>query len=193
MRCDGLDPRGNHLRCTGDSTTRHHNATRRVGAGGERRDGSVTQCDADISKRHAGHLMRNLRQRGFQALTDAVNAGLDLQRAIRRELDMRLIVSRNQRQAPGREYLGPVRRLFCVGGEADTQAAPLLIARRTLTESIKTNHLAHARERSWVVAAVVVLVGDIYIGHRTARHEVHGADLYLLASATAGTTSPPAP
>src|SRR4029077_10767581 len=105
-----------------------------------------------------------------------------LEAARRRHAHRRLVVARHQRQAPGREHAGAVGGLLAVAREADPDqpsvGSALALA---LAPGIEADLDAHHQERLAIVAAVVVLLRDVVVGHGLGGDEIVVPDLPGLA------------
>ena len=157
----------------------HHHAARGVGAGRERRRAGVAVHHPNLRESTPSTLVRDLRQRGLHALAVRVHADAHLEPAIGRHPHGRLVVARHQRQAPGGEHAGAVRRLLAIAGEADAdQAAVGLAQRLACTDGIKPNRLPHPFQTARIVAAVVVLARDVVVRHLLGRHQILGRTSY---------------
>ena len=132
-----------------------------------------------IVRINAKTLARDLRQRGFEPLPNALNAGTDLKPAIRREPHKDLLVQRAPLAVRGKTVGG----LLGKHGNADTDQASI-----RLTPLLPRPHGGnvdrvdrHAQELR-IVAAVEMLVGDIIVGHLLRADEIGEANLVWLTT-----------
>ena len=95
-----------------------------------------------------------------------VRADLELQRAVRREAGMALLVARHQRDAPGGVHAGAVAGLLGVHGEADADAAPVGLAARWRSRTLaEADGLDGPAQRLGIVAGVEMALGDVVERH----------------------------
>ena len=162
--------------------SRHHDTARRVGSGRVRRRSGIAVNHPDLQEIDSQNLVRNLRQRGFHALTVGLQANPDFQSAIRRHPHGGLLIARHQSKPPGGKHGRAVRRLFAERSKTDPDppavglALALALPPFADVESVPRDHQASA-----IVAAVVVLARDIRVRHGAGFHQVVQPQLPRLA------------
>src|SRR3954451_12531022 len=134
--------------------------------------------DANAGDVDAGNFMRDLRERRFHPLAVRVHPDAHFEPAVRRHPYRGLVVTRNDGQAPCREYTGAVCRLFAVRGKPDSNASAVGLAfYLAFPPGIGVKLLARELQALLIVAAVIVLSRHIVVGHRASRNEIVIADL----------------
>src|SRR6476661_414083 len=130
--------------------------------------------DANSLGIDAEDLVRDLRERGLQALAVRVRADADLETAIRRQTGMTLLVPRHHRNTPAVIDARSMCRLLAVNREADTDAATIaLTPLLPLAPVPEIERLDGATHGFRIVARVEVLLGDVVVGHLVRLNEIH--------------------
>ena len=116
--------------------------------------------------------MRDLGQRGLQALAVAVRADPQLQPAVGREARLALLVARHERNAPGGIDAGAVPGLLGVHGKADADAPAVgLAALLALAYLVEADRLDRLPQRLGIVAGIEVALGDVVERHLLGPHQ----------------------
>ena len=116
--------------------------------------------------------MRDLRQRGLQALAVAVRADPQLQAAVGCEAGLALLVAGHERDAPGGIDAGAVPGLLGVHGKADADAAPVgLAALLALAHLVEADGLDRLPQGLGIVAGIEVALGDVVERHLLGTHQ----------------------
>ena len=160
---------------------RHHHAARAPGAGRVRRHGGVAVHDLDLADVDAEDFVRDLRQRGLQALAVRLDADAQLKPAVGRQPRGRLLVARHHRDAPAVIDRGAVRGLLAIGRHADAdQPAVGFAALLPRAHGIDVDRSDGAAQRFRIVAAVEPFLGDVGERHLLRLHQDLGAHLVRL-------------
>ena len=187
MRPDRDETRQQSLARVCHSAAGHDDGAGRIGARGVGRKAGIAVHHANLGDINAHDLVRDLRERRFHSLPVRMHADTHFQTAVRRHAHRRLIVTGDDRKAPGGEYAGAVRGLLTVAGKTDPDSTAVrLAARLAFPPRRQIELLAHQCQGRLIVPAVVVLAGDIGVRHRRSRHEILVAHFPGIAADRAG-------
>src|SRR5262245_58629517 len=122
--------------------------------------------------------MRDLGQRGLQALAVTVRADPELERAIRRETSLRLLEARHEGNTPGGVNARAMTGLFRVHGKADAYAPTIGFATALpLTHALEADGVHGPAQGLLIVAGIEVALGDIVERHLLGAYQAFAAQV----------------